>query len=70
MEEKKKMAEDYKAFSDMINKNMAENDKEAQNHIRRLKKSLKEEKERGCAEYANLLVSLHNHQFVGNAEDN
>jgi len=64
------MAEDYKAFSDMINKNMAENDKEAQNHIRRLKKSLKEEKERGCAEYANLLVSLHNHQFVGNAEDN
>ena len=49
---------------------MLENEKEAQNHIRRLKKSLKEEKERGCAEYANLLVSLHNHQFVGNAEEN
>lgn len=61
MEEKNKMTEDYKTLSKQIDQQILENEKEAQAHIRRLKKSLKEEKERGCAEYANLLVSLHNH---------
>ena len=45
MEEKNKMTEDYKQLSKQIDQQILENEKEAQNHIRRLKKTLKEEKE-------------------------
>ena len=64
------MNKDFKEFCETIDKQMLENEKQAQAHIQILKKSRDEERERGCAEYANLLVSLYNHQYVGHAEDN
>ena len=43
---------------------MKANEKAAADHIKRLKKNKKEMLENGCSEYANLLVSLYNHQYV------
>lgn len=70
MDEKKKLNEDYISYCEQIKQRILDNEKQANNHIAILRKTLQEEKERGCAEYANLLVSLYNHQYVGNADDN
>ena len=70
MDEKEKLNDEYKAYCEQINRQILENEKQANAHIMILRKTLQEEKERGCAEYANLLVSLYNHQYVGNADDN
>jgi hypothetical protein len=38
-------------------------------HIERLKKKRKELMENGCSEYANMLVSLFNYEYAGNADE-
>ena len=61
MHEKDDMNKKYESLCDDIKTRMAENEKDCMNHINRLKENFAEQKANGCAEYANLLVSLYNH---------
>ena len=69
IKEKNELNAQHEELLRKLKKQKAENDREAMEHTKRLKKNLKEQLENGCAEYANLLVSLYNHQYVGNADD-
>lgn len=66
VEEKDILAKEYAAFTDEINRKKAKNEAEAKRHIDELKKKGKEWMENGCAEYANMLVSLFNYEYGGN----
>ena len=66
VEEKNLIAKEYKDFSDEINKKKAKNEADAKRHIDSLKERGKAMLENGCAEYANMLVSLFNYEYGGN----
>lgn len=66
VEEKDILAKEYAAFTEEINRKKAKNEAEAKRHIDTLKKKGKELLENGCAEYANMLVSLFNYEYGGN----
>mmetsp|Transcript_23175 Transcript_23175/g.20555 ORF Transcript_23175/g.20555 Transcript_23175/m.20555 type:complete len:253 (+) Transcript_23175:484-1242(+) len=66
VEEKNIISKEYAAFAEEINKKKAKNEAEAKRHIDTLKKKGKELLENGCAEYANMLVSLFNYEYGGN----
>ena len=66
VEEKNLISKEYSEFTDEINKKKAKNEAEAKRHIDTLKKKGKELLENGCAEYANMLVSLFNYEYGGN----
>ncbi|CAI2370905.1 unnamed protein product [Moneuplotes crassus] len=66
VEEKNIIAKEYADFAEEIAKKKAKNEAEAKRHIDTLKKKSKELMENGCAEYANMLVSLFNYEYGGN----
>ena len=66
VEEKDLIAKEYSAFAEEINRKKAKNEAEAKKHIDTLKRKGKELLENGCAEYANMLVSLFNYEYGGN----
>lgn len=66
IKEKERLKEKFKKSQEEMKQRIAENEKECMEHIKRLKESGKIFIESGCSEYSNMLVSLHNHQYVMN----
>lgn len=69
VDEKDSLEKEYKLFTDEINKKKAKSEAETKRHIEMLKRKDKELIENGCSEYANMLVSIFNYQFGGNADE-
>lgn len=69
VDEKDSLETEYRHFTEEINKKKAKSEAETKRHIEMLKRKDKELIENGCSEYANMLVSIFNYQFGGNADE-